>query len=329
MRARRLRAVAVAGAVSVGVLGATTLPSRAAGPNPADTMLDRARQALRTHEFQGTIRLAWLDDAGRHTRMIAVDATGGGLRMADGAVVAARGRAWLRVGKSWSAVWTDSHPPRAPSITSKYRVRVGSGPSVLGRPTVAVSIRHDGVTVERLVFDRAIGIVLRRDRLDGHGHLVERAEFVALSGVAPRTGEMQTPTAAGAAPHALRGLPDDAARTVGDGFVLVGAQRVGEQTQLEYTDGVFDASVFTREGTMDWDALPDGGADVRIDGQRVRRYHTAGDTVLAWQSGGRTLTCVTDGTAADQATIVRTLSGEDDDALTDVARFVTAPFSWI
>lgn len=324
----RAAAVTMVG-ISVALLGAGTLPGRAADGNPADTMLDRARQAVRTHEFRGAIRLTWRDDDGRHTRTIAVTAAGGELRMDDGAVVAHDGRAWLRVGKSWSAVWTDAHDPRAPAITSKYRIRTFAGRPVLGRPTVAVSIRHDGHTVERLLFDREIGIVLRRDRLDDDGRLEERAEFVALSGIAPRTGTaMKTPTAAGDAPRALTALPAEAARRVGDGFVLVGAQRVGAQTQLQYTDGVFDASVFTRDGTMDWDALPHGGTDVRIDGQRVRRYRTGGDTVLAWQSRGRTLTCVTDAPAADQSAIVETLSSEDDDAWTDVARFVSGPFAW-
>ncbi len=330
MRGRRLRAaVVLMCGIGAGVLGAGTLPGRAADGNPADTMLDRAREAVRTHEFRGSIRLTWRDDAGRHTRTIAVTATGGELRMDDGAVVSHGGRAWLRVGKSWSAVWTDARDPRAPAITSKYRIRKAAGPILLGRPTVAVSIRHDGHTVERLLFDREIGIVLRRDRFGDQGRLEERAEFVVLSGVTRRTGTaLKTPTAAGDAPQPLAALPEDAARRVGDGFVLVGAQRVGAQTQLQYTDGVFDASVFTRDGTMDWEALPDGGADVRIDGQRVRRYRTGGDTVLVWQSRDRTLTCVTDAPGADQSAIVESLGNEDDDAWTAVARFVSGPFSW-
>ena len=101
-----------------------------------------------------------------------------------------------------------------------------------------------------------------------------------------------------------------------------------DETQLRYSDGVAEASVFTQRGTIDWGALPVGGRDVRYGNVRARRYRTPAATVIVWQSGPRTLTCVTDATTADQAGIVEDLTREDDDGWTGVVRFVTGPFSW-
>ena len=81
-------------AAGIGLLLA--LPGFAAERNPADAMLDRAREALRTHEFAGRVRLDWRDavaPAGgdgesRHERRCA----------AAWPTVARRanGRAWIR-----------------------------------------------------------------------------------------------------------------------------------------------------------------------------------------------------------------------------------------
>jgi hypothetical protein len=114
---------------------------------------------------------------------------------------------------------------------------------------------------------------------------------------------------------------------VGRGFVLVGAQRVGDETQLQYSDGAFSASVFTRDGVIDWSALPPGDA-VRIGDTEARRYRTAGGSVLAWESRGHTYTFVTDASDSEQRAIVASLSDSTDDGWTETVRFVTSPFSW-
>jgi len=59
----------------------------------------------------------------------------------------------------------------------------------------------------------------------------------------------------------------------------------------------------------------------------VRRYRTAGGTVLTWESRGRTYTCITDASDAEQRAILASL-GSDDDGWTEAVRFVTSPFSW-
>ena len=86
--------------------------------------------------------------------------------------------------------------------------------------------------------------------------------------------------------------------------------------------------MFTREGAIDWDSLPSGGDDLRRGDTKVRRYRTAGGTVLTWESGDRTYSCVTDASDADQRAILASLDGGDDSDWSDAVRFVTSPFSW-
>ncbi len=123
--------------------------------------------------------------------------------------------------------------------------------------------------------------------------------------------------------------PPEAHRRVGDGFVLVEARRVSaHEQQLRYSDGVFDASIFTRDGALDWRSLPDGGRQAEWDGVKVRRYATAAGTVVVWQSGTRTLTCVTDAPRRDQLAIVSDFTGGGTSGWSGVVRFVIAPFGW-
>ena len=324
---RRIRTLACAWAMGSVVVVAAGLPSQAADTSPADTLLDRARAAVASHEFAGTVRVGWRTASGMEWKNVPVRAVDGGLRLAGGDLVEDDGRAWLRGRAGWATLWSDTRAPEAPSVTAKYHARIGKGPDVADRPTRALTIERGGHVVERYAFDRAEGFVLRRVRYGDDGRVNASMSFVQLGPVLDARGSLQTPRVDGSAPQPMDRPPSDAHRRVGAGFVLVGAQRVGEETQLQYSDGVFTASVFTRDGVIDRDALPAGGADVKFDGVTVRRYRTAGGTVLTWESRGRTYTCITDASDAEQRAILASL-GSDDDGWTDAVRFVTSPFSW-
>ena len=307
---------------------AAGLPSLAADTTPADALLDRARDAVATHEFAGVVRISWRTATGLHSKNVPVRAVDGGLRLAHGDLVEDDGRAWMRTQTRWETLWSDTRAPRAPSVTAKYHVRIGTGPVVAERPTRTLTIERHGHVVERYTFDRAEGIVLRRVRFDDDGRVSAAMTFVQLGPVRDTSGTLKTPRVDDHAPQPMDRPPADAHRRVGAGFVLVGAQRVGAETQLRYSDGVFTASVFTRDGVIDRDALPDGGSDVRFGDVTARRYRTAGGTVLTWESRGRTYTCVTDASDDEQRAVMASLSGGDDSAWTGAVRFVTSPFSW-
>jgi len=325
---RRFRTAAYAWGVGAIVFVAAALPGQAADRNPADTLLDRARAAVASHDFGGTVRIGWRTASGMHWRQVTVRAADGGLSLDGGDVVEDDGRAWLRTDARWETLWTDTREPEAPSVGRKYGVKTGSGPTVAGRPTRSLTIARDGHVVERYAFDRTSGIVLRRVRYDDEGRVNGAMEFVRLGELRAGGGKSDTPRVGASAPQPLAEPPDDARRKVGDGFVLVDAHRVGDETQLRYSDGIFTASVFTSDGGLDWDALPAGGADVKLGHVEVRRYRTSGGTVLTWDSDGDTFTCVTDAPESDQREIVAALARSGDDAWDDAVRFVTGPFSW-
>jgi hypothetical protein len=310
------------------VLAGAGLPSRAADSSPADALLDRARDAVATHEFSGVVRISWRNASGQHWKRVAVRAVDGGLRIAGGDLVEDDGRAWLRTQSRWETLWADKRAPDAPSVGVKYTVRVdATGPTVAARPTKVLTIERAGHVVERYAFDRENGLVLRRERFDDDGRMSASMTFVRLGPIRAASGTLRTPPVDKGAPQTMSHPPADARRRVGDGFALVGAQRVGAETQLLYSDGVFTASVFTRDGAIDWDSLPSGD-ELRMGDTKVRRYRTAGGTVLTWESGDRTYSCVTDASDTDQRAILASLDSGDDSGWTDAVRFVTSPFSW-
>ena len=125
---RRARTLVCAWAMGAVVFVAAGLPSLAADTTPADALLDRARDAVATHEFAGVVRISWRTATGLHSKNVPVRAVDGGLRLAHGDLVEDDGRAWMRTQTRWETLWSDTRAPEAPSVTAKYHVRIGDGP---------------------------------------------------------------------------------------------------------------------------------------------------------------------------------------------------------
>jgi hypothetical protein len=307
---------------------AAAVPGLAADSSPGDALLARSRRAIASHEFHGVVRIEWRSDGGMRSSDVTVTAVDGGLRMGHGAIVEDDGRAWLRTDASWETLWADSGAPQLPSVATKYDVQIRPGRAVSGRATRELALSHDGHVVERYWFDRDTGITLARTRYDDAGRVSATMRYVRLDAIVDRTGRLETPRVGTDAPKRLSHLPGGAHRELGDGFAFVAAHRVDDETQLQYTDGVFTASIVTRDGDIDWDALPVGGHDEDVASVHVRRYRTSAGTVLAWESDGNTLTCVTDAPDSELGGLVRSLGASDDGAFTSIVKFVTGPFSW-
>lgn len=325
MTSRRVFVVAVLCA-GLGLL--VTMPGAAASRNPADAMLDGAREALRSTEFSGEVRLVWRDNGRRRRATINVAVVDGMVRVADGQVLEADGHAWMRTRDRWTTIWTDARDHGGPSIAAKYRTRTRPGTTIAGRSTRELIVRRGATVVERIFVDQEFGFVLGRDRYDASRRADLRMRFLSLRDLRPRWGTSDVPPVGSGAPTPMRDTAD-ADRRIGDGFVLMSANRVAPgSTQLRYSDGVFELSVFTRAEPLDWDALPAGARSERFGSVRARHYSTAAGSVIVWQSGSRTITCVTDAPRRDQALIVADLASTGDRGWTAVVRFVTGPFSW-
>jgi hypothetical protein len=323
---RRLRAIVMAGGLGATVLVGVVAAGHAASANPADQLLDRARAAVEDHDFSGVVRVTWWDATGRHHRDVPVRAVDGALKVSNGAVIGDDGRAWMRTGGTWSTLWSGVHEPQAPSLDAKYSAAAVAGPTLVGRPTRMLVVRREGQIAETVVVDRETGLMLRRVLYDA-GRPALRTEFRELTELAPRTGSFRSPAVGGDAPTAAS--RSGAPRRLAEGYALVGAHHVANDLQLQYTDGVFSASVFRRDAELDRSRLPAGGRDTHIGTAHVRAYRTPEGSVLVWESAGRTWTCVTDAPRADRAAIVAALSRSDDDAWSRVSRFLTAPFRWV
>ena len=330
MTGRRARAHLIPLGVAVLTIFVPGGRALASGRNPADRLFDRARHAVRAYEFSGSVRIWWRDESGGHVTNVSVNARRGALDVGDGRIVHERGRAWMRSDHRWITLWGENGDIASPSVSPKYRVSSEPGPVILRRATDRLFVRRRGQPVEIVDFDRETGVVLQRNRFDRSGASDLRMEFVALNGMRRREGPDRSPVRTAAADVGTRRkVPSTALRSLGQGFRLIEARSMADQaTQLRYSDGVFEASVFTQPGVTDWTGLPGGGRDVVYGTVRARRYRTPAGTVLVWQVNERTLTCVTDATVTDQAAMIGTLSREHDGLWTSVTRFVNGPFDW-
>jgi negative regulator of sigma E activity len=181
-------------------------------------------------------------------------------------------------------------------------------------------------------------MLLRRDQLDANGRLVRRFAFLKLT--TPPPGEpaandklpKASPKSRDDAPDPLADLPDHfrAPKRIGQGFVLSDAYSQPDgSVQLYYSDGLLGLSVFERAGELAWDELPAGGRTVELGGTRTKVYATSAGLAVVWGKDGLTYTCVTDASLDEIRAIAADIARSDDsDALDDISRFVTAPFSW-
>ncbi len=323
---RRVLVVGLGVVVLTGLLVMKT-PVAAAGPNPSDALLDRARAALAEHEFDARVSLRWWDGRRNRRQVVSVAAVDGTLRIADGDVVAEGGRAWVRSDDRWRTLWADPRDPQAPPLDAKYTARTRSGPVIAGRPTRQLVIRHGDVVVEKISVDEELGIVLGRERLDGD-RVILGMRFVALRDLRTRRGDTAVPKLGGEAPRRTS-APSDVPRRIGEGFLLVDVRRIsGDESLRRYSDGVFEASVFVRDGRTDWSGLPANGEARRLGTVHARRYGTPAGWLVVFESDERTYTVVTDATTRDQVAMVTDLNEGSPSAWTRFVRSVTGPFRW-
>lgn len=305
----------------------------------ARDLLDRAQGAASDHEFEATVAIQWLEGGRRQERTVSVKVHDGVLRVGDDRLVSAGTRRMLRTDDGWRLLWAGTSSGSEPDPTDKYRFAVTSDASVAQRAATQVEVAREGSrrVRERLYFDDATGMLLRRDELDARGRLVRRFAFVKMSTPRPvSSSEVRLPKvdaqSRATAPHALKDVPDDlhAPKRIGRGFTLSGVYSQADgSVQLFYSDGLLGVSVFEREGELAWNDLPEGGRAVELGDVRARVYATAAGTAAVWGNDGVTYTCVTDAPIDEVRAIAQDLSRSDDSGvLGEVGRFVTAPFNW-
>lgn len=337
--ARRL-AVACSSIMLAAVFLAVAPGVQAGDSSAATSLLDQSRRAASGNEFHGTMVVEWRDGGHLRTRHVAVRMTDGVLHMGDNRVLSAGSRRLLKTSSGWQLLWSGSSKAETPDPTHKYRFHVTEKTSVAGRATTSVVIERAGdrAVRERLFFDQASGLLLRRDQFDEHGRLIRRVAFTEISAPqpAPVPSVLGFPHAsskpANRGPWALREVPHDlnAPKRIGDGFVLLGMYgQPGGSTQLYYSDGLIGLSVFETAGALAWDDLPGGGRSTTLAGTRARVYPTAAGSAVVWEHNDVTYTCVTDGSMDEVVAVAADFAHWDEPStLEDIGRYVTGPFSW-
>jgi hypothetical protein len=299
----------------------------------AVALLERMRDPESATTFAGVVEVRWRDDGVEHVEKVGARALEGSFVVGSGddRIVGEGVVRWIG-GTGLSPAWSDVAVGDLPAIDAAWDVDVVGRREIAGRTARVVAARDDDGRVRaRFAVDEERGQLLSREVLDEDGEVVRGVGFVHLvtEGVAPAVPQV---------PGAL--LPTSAALDeVPDGFVgpdgLAGAyqllgryQEAGGVVQLYYHDGLFSVSLFEQKGRLDWDALPEGGRQQRIDGVRTHSYATAAGTVTVWADGGLVLTCVADGPPGTTTDVVRDLSLGGRDLLEEIADFVLGPFGW-
>lgn len=334
----RLRAAAVV--IAIGLLLATVweVPVHAASDDRGRALLEKARTAAYTQQWDGDVVVRWRDSDGAHERTVPVSSRGGVVRVGDGSIVATEDRTMRRTRAGWDLLGTDVDG-RVPDPGRKYDLRVRRGAVVAGSATWRLDARDDGRLRHVLFFDTETGVLLRRDQLDRAGRVERSVAFVRFETSKPSVlGDPSTTTTArpgdpDGAPAPLDRAPEGlpAPKKVGDGFrrVSVLQPTAGGDVQLYYNDGLVGVSVFVDRGAVDWDALPTGWTRTRVDGEPARAYATAEGNAVVWEADGKTFTCVSHASVADVSAFATAFDDPADDGwLTRAGRFVTEPFSW-
>lgn len=195
------------------------------------------------------------------------------------------------------------------SLLSKHYVVLywGSG-SVVNRPASVVELyRSDGSLAAVYWLDSRTNVPLRRELYDTSGHVISEDSFVqvqfdattlpqsAVTGAAS-AGQTQPTWVAAASPAkflaSLTGQGWQLPTTAPGGLPLYGAASTttasGEVVDLEYSDGLYDVSLFMQRGTLAPD-MP-GWQQVNVAGQHA---YVSGHSVT-WAEHGFVYTVIAD-----------------------------------
>jgi hypothetical protein len=190
--------------------------------------------------------------------------------------------------------------------------------------------QRSGHVIERLYVQAGTGLVLRREVLDPKGTVMRSVSFMRMSSARTTTSPPTTaPPHRGPEPVNELHAPYRDPASAGDGFRLLGRwSHNNKLAQLLYTDGVLSVSVFEQPGKLDWQVLPQGGANARVANEPARRYALPVGEAWVFERGGVVYTCVGDAPANELRSIARDVSAPAPSRTERFAQLVVEPFRW-
>lgn len=333
---RRLLSLAVlAVALALAVVVAVR-PDRAVATSSdekdAERLVQQMRAAATRLPFVGVVEVAWRLGGKLQREVVDVRGGGGTIEAVGGRrdVVDVGSMTLVHGAQGWTSVWSAPPPGIMPPPAHHWQLSE-SHDTLLGH---AVTLVHaatgSGRVAERLSFDDATGLLLRREVLDGRGRVERSVGFVQLAVSSSTPVPLIEPSPAGTTPRA-RPVPAGyhAPASPGAGFELVGRYRdASGAVQLFYSDGLFGVTVREQRGALDWAALPTGGTAVELAGHRTRRYVLPSADVVVWERGGVVYTCVSDAPDDDFEAMVKGFTPGGRSTAQSVVDFVLGPFGF-
>lgn len=298
--------MAVAAAVSASV-------PAAADPTTADEEpLRTAGRAAEHVSFVGVLRMRWSEQGVDHNETVLVQGADGAVVVRGATAVMALPRNRLvQHGQQWDLLWPVPREGQdRPEASAKYQLTSGAPAQVAGRSSRMIEVRDDGMLLERLYLDAETGLLLRREQFEKGTGPTRSIGFEAV--VIGSASEAPRPpvSVVDAAPRlvAATQLPDrlSAPPQLPDGYRRVGVYRRSGVTQVLYSDGLYELSVFQQEGRLDRSGLP-AGDQVSLRGKRGWHDVWPGGHVVVWQAGGLVHTAVSDAPMDQVLAAVRAL----------------------
>lgn len=293
--------------------GYNTPAADAADDHRGLRLMEAAASACQTVSYRGDQLVTWSGTGGASTYLIQVwhrpgspeladgDDDGGDVRTSPDGQHASVGLV-MSGGHAVAGVLSLS-PWMLELMRSNYVITYSGPGSVIGRPTVIVTLRRrDRILAARYWLDQATGLPLRRQIFDSNGLLVNEGAFTDLTIGSGDIGDVPPPSAeawssrpAVIALASLRKQGWLVPVTLADDMALVAvttsSTRSGDVVDVSYSDGLSVVSVFMQRGELP-SALP-GWHRADVDGVAV--YASAPDErSLSWSAQGVVYTVIAD-----------------------------------
>lgn len=309
----RRRAVTLAAGSAVAVL-ASVSPVAVADPVITEEQpLRAAGRAAERVSFMGVLEVRWSTEGGEHSESLLVQGAKGEIIVRGGsAVMASPQHRLVEHGGAWDLLWPVPRGGRErPDPALKYHLTAGAATVVAGRSSRVVEVHDDGMLLERLYLDTETDLLMRREQFEpGRSAPVRSSGFqtvvVGTSTAAPNRPVKVVDAAPRliASSHLPRGV--SAPRGLDEGYERLGLYRRSGVTQVLYSDGLYDLSVFQQEGRLDRSELP-GGDRVAMGKGKGWHYDWPGGHLVVWEARGVVHTAVSDAPLDQVLAAIRSL----------------------
>jgi hypothetical protein len=257
--------------------------------------LQVAGRAAEQLTFEGSLRVRWFDGEKQHSDVLTVQGANGLVVVRGGgaAMASLHRRLVEHAGGVWELLWpSDQIGSGRPPADQKYQLVNGPPVVVVDRPATVVEVRQGGALLERLALDQETGLLLRREQFEADATAASRTiEFETLRIGAPPAMPDAPRTIVNVAPKVVSS-PKTAAALDG-GYQRVGVYKRSGVTQVLYSDGLYDLSIFQQAGRLDRTHLP-AGSTVDLSTAHGLRYAWPGGHVVVWAAHGMVYTAVSD-----------------------------------